>query len=105
MQALGSLAWLDRLWRIASITIKLQRASSLHQSDEDDDYCEYQQNMDEPAYCIGSDQAQCPKDDKNDGNRFEHDISPFLRLNLLKFLRSLRHTISVFDVDHYKKEM
>jgi hypothetical protein len=47
-------------------------ADEAHQDHDDGDN---QQNVDESANCIGSDQAKQPQDQKYDGDCIEHDVS------------------------------
>jgi hypothetical protein len=51
-----------------------QPASSANHSQQDNHDGDHQQNVNETAHGVGSDQAKQPQDEHNDGNGIEHDI-------------------------------
>jgi hypothetical protein len=51
-----------------------QRTSPADEIDKDHDYCDYKENVNEPAQGERSDEPEGPQYEQNDSDRIEHDM-------------------------------
>jgi hypothetical protein len=56
------------------LALRLQETSPVDHSQQDDHDSDHQQDMDEAAHGVSSDQPEQPQDEHNNGNGIKHDI-------------------------------